>query len=498
MMKKKLSILLISENVPPQVNGIARRVNRYVDSLRRLGHQVTLCAPTPTPSQQQQQQEKKKKKEYGHPHELNHDVHPSDCCWDYPNMFQQGNRFIVIKPRFLFECLFRRKYDVIHCVKPLNISSTILIAAFRLKRFFTKESTSTPHIVVSWHCNLSEYNRMFFPKMLQKVMGLISVPFRIMVRMGDRVLVPTASTEPMLLDHLPKESIGICETGIEINKFNPNSKYSKEGKTWIKRRRDDLRKFKKKYILLYVGRVSPEKGLADIVRAMRKLEDECVLWIVGDGPMRSTLESEVQKLDLPVTFWGYQTGIALYSVYTVCDCFVSASVTETYGQTINEALASGVQVAIPRSSGFRDAYERILDPNTCMWTPHDDKDMVRIIRGRLGINETIDRSKLITWDQATEKLVDEYRCTRRNHDVGDVVHTILWNGQLAIAVAVLTWIAAVLQGFLIARGMKKQSAMLISVILVLTTNGFVLSYALSCVLTVLANSRSGGGWFALF
>ena len=76
----------------------------------------------------------------------------------------------------------------------------------------------------------------------------------------------------------------------------------------------------------------------------------CALWLVGDGPARPSLEAMAANGvngsgPLPVVFWGYQRGEALSAVYTVCDCFVCPSQTETFGQTVNEALASGVPVA---------------------------------------------------------------------------------------------------------------------------------------------------------
>ena len=107
----------------------------------------------------------------------------------------------------------------------------------------------------------------------------------------------------------------------------------------------------------------------------------------------------------------------LHAVYTVCDCFVSASVTETFGQTINEALASDVLVAIPRSAGFEDAYSHVLPPDQCMWTPGDVDDMVRIIRLRLKNGRTVDRALLQNWDAATQQLVEEYKHSYRNHSV---------------------------------------------------------------------------------
>jgi len=427
-----MKILLISENVPPQVNGIARRVAHYAESLKDQGHTVDLLSPG------------------------------DDRCWDYSNMFQTGNRFIILKPTAVVNIL-SEGYDVVHCVTPLNITSTFVMLLLRLQRLFAnKKDAARTHIVISWHCNLLDYSKKFFPSMLSPLLSALVFPFLVMARLADTFLVPTLSTEPPITRCLPASRVGICETGIEVTKFNPESAHSEEGKLWKRRRREDLRKHKRKYILLYVGRVSPEKGLRHIFNAMQQLEDECVLWIVGDGPMRAELERDASRLDLPVSFWGYQRGNMLYSVYTACDCFVSASVTETYGQTINEALASGVRVAIPRSAGFADAYGRVMDAKTCMWNPGDDEDMVRIIRQRLRQGTVVGRDELITWDTATRKLAAEYARRGRNDGYSEIVHVMLWQWMFCLAVVCLTLTVSCIQGVLIRCGASKKCAASVS------------------------------------
>ena len=81
-------------------------------------------------------------------------------------------------------------------------------------------------------------------------------------------------------------------------------------------------------------------------------------------------------------------------MYTVADCFVSGSTTETFGQTINEALASGILASIPRSPGFKDAYAHLIDPEKFMWKPDDQDDMVRTIRRTLNEGKIVDRARL--------------------------------------------------------------------------------------------------------
>ncbi len=117
-----------------------------------------------------------------------------------------------------------------------------------------------------------------------------------------------------------------------------------------------------------VGRLSPEKSVDELIKALKGLND-CALWLVGDGPQRPELESLASDLDVPVQFLGYQSGDALHAVYSVADLFVCPSLTETFGQTVNEALACQVGVALPYVPVFVEAYGDAL-PRNAFWESH--------------------------------------------------------------------------------------------------------------------------------
>ena len=90
-------------------------------------------------------------------------------------------------------------------------------------------------------------------------------------------------------------------------------------------------------IWLYVGRVAVEKSLEDFLT----LPLEGTKVVVGDGPSRAELQRR-----FPNTVWrGYQYGQELAAHFASADCFVFPSRTETFGNVILEALASGLPVA---------------------------------------------------------------------------------------------------------------------------------------------------------
>jgi glycosyltransferase involved in cell wall biosynthesis len=96
-------------------------------------------------------------------------------------------------------------------------------------------------------------------------------------------------------------------------------------------------------VLLYVGRVSPEKNVEDFLR----LKTAGTKLVVGDGPARAGLERAYPD----AVFLGYRTGDALGAVYAAADLFVFPSRTDTFGLVVIEALASGLPVAAYPATG---------------------------------------------------------------------------------------------------------------------------------------------------
>ena len=129
--------------------------------------------------------------------------------------------------------------------------------------------------------------------------------------------------------------------------------------------------------LLYVGRVSREKDLDLLATAYRRLREEGLpiqLFVVGHGPY-----SEEFSRSLPEAFFtGYLTGKDLAAAYASADIFVFTSTTDTFGNVIIEAQASGVPVVVSDSGGPK---ELVTENETGLITKsHDVDDFVRAIR----------------------------------------------------------------------------------------------------------------------
>lgn len=122
--------------------------------------------------------------------------------------------------------------------------------------------------------------------------------------------------------------------------------------------RVDQEPFNSKTVVLYVGRISWEKNLRLLIEAFKFLptsvRSKAKLVFIGDGPARADLTRLCNKLELDASFMGHQKGSRLAAMYASASIFAFPSFTETFGQVVLEALASGLPVVGLHAEGTSD------------------------------------------------------------------------------------------------------------------------------------------------
>jgi glycosyltransferase involved in cell wall biosynthesis len=129
--------------------------------------------------------------------------------------------------------------------------------------------------------------------------------------------------------------------------------------------------------LLYVGRISKEKDLDVLAEAYRQLCEEGLpvrLYFVGDGPYLQALNQALPG----AVFTGYLRGKELAAAYASADVFVFPSTTDTFGNVVIEAQASGVPVIVSDTGGPKELVESNV--NGVVTKSHDVEDLARAIR----------------------------------------------------------------------------------------------------------------------
>jgi phosphatidylinositol alpha 1,6-mannosyltransferase len=205
--------------------------------------------------------------------------------------------------------------------------------------------------------------------------------------------------------------VDLWERGVNCDRFGPRF------------RSDDLRRSIGADgipVLLYVGRLVREKDLADLATAVTLLLRQGHRFktvVVGDGPMREELRTRLPEAH----FTGYLAGDDLARWYASADFFVFPSTTETFGNVILEAFASGLPVIGVEAGGSVD----LITPgeNGLLARRHDPFDLADKIHGilagrvdyagmRSGALRTVRR---FDWGEINRRLIADYERVIREH-----------------------------------------------------------------------------------
>jgi glycosyltransferase involved in cell wall biosynthesis len=163
----------------------------------------------------------------------------------------------------------------------------------------------------------------------------------------DEVLVPSKSTRDQLVEHgLAPEKVLPLPRWVDTDAFSPSRRDPALFAA------DDM---SSSVNFLYVGRISKEKNLgllADAFASLIQGGHEVQLIIVGDGPYRAELEHHLRGL--PAIFAGFRHGNELARIYASSDVFVFPSTTDTFGNVVLEAQASGIPVIVSDQGGPKE------------------------------------------------------------------------------------------------------------------------------------------------
>lgn len=232
------------------------------------------------------------------------------------------------------EAIEKFKPDVIHLVTPTTLGAV---------GYYYVEKFKIP-CLATFHTDLAAYTSRYQVP-LENIVNVIT---KLVYNRIDRVLAPSPSSLQQL-NKIGVKNVGIFGRGVDTALFNPG-----------KRNREILKTYKlnpNKITLMYAGRLADEKSIPILINSFKSLitKHDIQLLLVGDGPIRSVLEHDLKndtKSGYALT--GLQKGDELAALYASSDIFAFPSKTETFGQVVLEAMASGLPVVGFDSPGVRD------------------------------------------------------------------------------------------------------------------------------------------------
>jgi 1,2-diacylglycerol 3-alpha-glucosyltransferase len=165
----------------------------------------------------------------------------------------------------------------------------------------------------------------------------------------DLVIAPTKKTQDLLEHYRVQTKMDVVPTGLQLDKFAaPDAAH-------VESLREEYGLLPTDRVLIYLGRVSGEKNIDQLISYMENIADQqkktrdnpsIKLMIVGGGPAEAALRRKADKLveEGYVIFTGMVSWDQVQDYYALGDIFVSASTSETQGLTYYEAMASGLPV----------------------------------------------------------------------------------------------------------------------------------------------------------
>ena len=308
-----MRIVYFTDTYYPEVNGVANTLTRLHQYLNQQGIEHLFFAP-------EYADEAAEKEIYR--------------FRGFQIPFSPNSRIAIMMP---FHAVIKKKVldykpDMIHIVTEFTMGQEGL----RIAR-----ETGIP-VVMSYHTNIEQYLEFFHAKFLERP---IRTYFKHFHDYAGLNLCPSMQTYRQLAAQ-GYVNLDIWSRGVDTALYSP----AKRSGLWRKQFGED------KFICLYVGRLSFEKGIDYYVEAIRQLNEMGIgrnieFVFAGDGPYRETIEHYgIENINLT----GFVRGEMLAQLYADADAFIFPSGTETFGNVLLEAMASGLPCVCVDEGGVTD------------------------------------------------------------------------------------------------------------------------------------------------
>ncbi|MET0811961.1 MAG: glycosyltransferase [Microbacterium sp.] len=308
-----MRVAVLAESFLPHMNGVTGSVLHVLRHLAAAGHETLVIAPRSG--------------------EVSSDLHGAQTALlrsvplpSYPEV-----RIVFARAARLTAILRAFDPDVVHLASPFVLGWQGLAAADALK---------VPAVAV-YQTDIVAYARKYG---MPRATAAVEAHVARLHRRSTLTLAPSTASLAQL-EALGVDRLRRWARGVDAERFAP----SRRSEVW----RSGIAPGET--IVGYVGRLAPEKQVADLA-ALHDLPGVRLV-IVGDGPSRTALESLLPR----AVFLGHLSGGALAEAVASFDVFVHPGESETFGQTIQEALASGVPVVATGVGGPVDLVRSSVD-----------------------------------------------------------------------------------------------------------------------------------------
>ena len=375
-----MRIAYVTETFPPEVNGVALTVARTVRHLRERGHVVELIRP----------------RQPGDPAEPSSRAEWLTRGWPIP--MYPDLRFGYASAGALRTHYRESRPDLVHIATPGPLGFEALRAARALNLPTSSDFRTNFHL----------YTRHY---RLGAVASVVFAGLRWFHNRTERTFVPTKAGAREL-EAEGFRHLAVVGRGVDTVRFGPARRSAELRREW--------QAVEGAPVLLYVGRVAAEKNIELALRAfdaLRLKQPSARMVVVGDGPLRESLEPAHPD----VLFVGSKQGDDLAACYASADLFVFPSLTETFGNVTLEALASGLPVVAFDTAAAGEHVEN--GRSGLLVSPGDDAAFVDAV-GTLGQQpdrlkamgqSAVAAARRVRWDDVLGRFEAELQDTVDGH-----------------------------------------------------------------------------------
>jgi phosphatidylinositol alpha 1,6-mannosyltransferase len=360
----KLRIAVVAESFLPQINGVTNSVLRILDFFEKNGHEALIIAPESN----------------GGPTE-----YAGFEILRVPALNVKGLIPIGLPQQFAKARVLNFNPDIIHLASPAILGNYVA-------RFAKKNEIPTLSVYQTDLAGFANhYGFQIANTTLNKFVGKVHSN-------SDRTLAPSTSA-CNYLNQLGVQDVELWRRGVDSVRFSP-IKRDEELRNELLGNRPD------RTLIGYIGRLAHEKRLEDLISLDD--QDDVQLVIVGDGPTRARLERKLPN----AIFTGFKSGEDLARMYASLDIFIHTGQDETFCQSIQEALASGVPVIAPNSGGPIDLVEN--GKTGYLINTGNPKEIKRVVKLIQQSDTTelrqVTRQSVVnrTWQSINQELISHY------------------------------------------------------------------------------------------
>lgn len=299
-----MRVAVVTESFLPQVNGVTNSVLRVLETLKQHEHEAIVIAPTAPTSKH-----------------LGFDIH---TAISFPLM-----QFPVAMPGpSISKALDEFQPDVIHVAAPFMLGAQAISWG---QRNFVPTVAIYQTDVAGY---LERYNLAFARPAMEKLL--------VSIHQGATLNLAPTKLAANYLRSLGLGGVRVWGRGVDLDLFNPENASHPQSLGFKARHSPNG-----ELLVGFVGRLAAEKQVNRLTELLGLPGVRFV--VIGDGPERSRLEAMFEGH--PVDFVGALSGLELARAYAALDVFVHFGTEETFGQTIQEAQASGLPVVAPNAGG---------------------------------------------------------------------------------------------------------------------------------------------------